>query len=371
MTDTFDITIIGAGVVGLAVAARLSADSKNVLLVEKNRSFGQETSSRNSEVVHAGIYYPAGTLKARLCVSGKKKLYTYCKEHNIPHQRIGKLIVATSREEVGQLEEIKEQAGKNGVETIKEMGRAEIKDMEPQVNAVHALFSGDTGTLDSHALMRCLSLEATDRGVIVAYQSEVTGIDFDGGKYRVEINRGEYGFDTTVLINSAGLFADKIAEQAGMDIDEAGYRLTYCKGSYFSASPSPAIHHLVYPVPGKNTEGLGIHATIDLARRVRFGPDAEYVSVPDYSVPESKRNDFHRSVSRYLPEVRREHLHPDMCGIRPKLQGPGEPFRDFLIREESENGYHGLVNLIGIESPGLTSCLAIADHVAGIVAACR
>lgn len=367
MQEIFDITIIGAGVIGLALAARLSTDYQNILLLEKNRTFGQETSSRNSEVIHAGMYYPTGSLKARFCVEGNRKLYEYCGKHNVPHERVGKLIIAMNQEELGQLHKIKEQADENGVEALQLISNTDIKIKEPFVDGVAALFSQNTGIIDSHALMRSLSIEAEERGVIVAYQSEVTATNFDGEKYHVEINRGEYLIDTKTLINSSGLNSDKVAGSLGIDIDQEGYRLKYCKGSYFTASPSPKISHLIYPVPSKNKEGLGVHATIDLAYRIRFGPDVEYTSEIDYRVDEFKKNIFYQSICKYLPVIEAAHLYPDMCGIRPKLQGPGEPYRDFIIQEESNKGYRGLINLIGIESPGLTSCLPIGEYVASIV----
>lgn len=370
MSDKFDITIIGAGIIGLAIAGKLSEDYKNILLVEKNGSFGQETSSRNSEVIHAGMYYPTGFLKARFCVSGNQWLYDYCTKHNIPHRRTGKLIVATDREEVEQLQRIKKQGDENGVTGLALLSQSEVRKIEPLVNAVKALFSPNTGIIDSHALMRSLSITAENKGVVYAYRSEVTSIKYDGERYRIEISEGDYFFDTKILINAAGLNSDGIAESVGIDIDREDYRLKYCKGSYFTATPSPKINHLLYPVPTKSKEGLGIHATIDLGGRVRFGPDVEYVTKLDYTLDESKKGGFHNSIRNYLPCVDVEHLHPDMCGIRPKLQGPGEPYKDFIIQEESNKGYRGLINLIGIESPGLTACLPIADHVASMVEAC-
>jgi L-2-hydroxyglutarate oxidase LhgO len=370
MPDQFDITIIGAGVIGLAITSRLSEDHRNILLVEKNGSFGQETSSRNSEVIHAGMYYPTGFLKASFCVEGNKRLYDYCGKHNIPNHRIGKLIVATDHEEAEQLQSIKKQGDENGVEGLAFFGRYEVNRMEPLVNAVEALFSANTGIIDSHALMRSLSITVQNNGVVCAYRSEVTSIKYDGKRYRIEVN-GDYFFDTKILINAAGLSADGIAESVGIDIDRAGYRLKYCKGSYFTATPSPKISHLIYPVPTITREGLGIHATIDLGGRVRFGPDVEYVTEINYNLNEAKKIGFHRSIKNYLPCVDVDHLHPDMCGIRPKLQGPGEPYMDFIIQEESDKGYRGLINLIGIESPGLTACMPIADQVASMVAACQ
>ncbi len=368
MHDKFDITIIGAGVVGLAIAARLSSDYKNIVLVEKNKACGMETSSRNSEVIHAGMYYPTGFLKAKLCVAGNNCLYDYCATHAIPHRKIGKLIVATNHDEVAQLQEIKEQGDKNGVDCLAFMSSSQIKKEEPAVTAVEALFSLKTGIIDSHRLMSCLSMRAEVNGAILAYRSDVTAVRFDDGYYFIEINKGEFRFNTKILINAAGLCADRIAEQIGIDVDSVGYRLKYCKGSYFAAHPSPRIAYLVYPVPSKNKEGLGTHATIDLGGRVRFGPDVEYIPAVDYKLDETKRNGFYESIKKYLPSVKLEHLQPDMCGIRPKLQGPGDTYKDFIIQEETDKGYLGLINLIGIESPGLTACLPIADHVATLVA---
>ena len=371
MPDQFDITIIGAGIIGLAIAARLSEDHRKILLLEKNQAFGQETSSRNSEVIHAGMYYPTGFLKARFCVEGNKRLYDYCRKHNVPHKRVGKLIVATNDEEVEQLHEIKKQGDKNNVDKLFFLSQSEVIKMEPLINAIEALSSPNTGIIDSHALMRSLAISAESRGVICAYRAEVTSVKFDGERYRIGINKDEYCLNTKILINAAGLASDRIAEYAGIDIDRENCRLKYCKGSYFTATPSPKISHLIYPVPKKNKEGLGIHATVDLGGRIRFGPDIEYVPNIDYTPDNSKKTSFHHSISCYLPCVEVDDLQADMCGIRPKLQGPGESYKDFIIQEESNKGYPGLINLIGIESPGLTACLPIADYVATIVEACH
>jgi L-2-hydroxyglutarate oxidase LhgO len=216
--------------------------------------------------------------------------------------------------------------------------------------------------------MRSFALTAEEQGAVIAYRSRVTGLHAAPSAYEVEINGGEYRFQTKVLINCAGLYADQIAALAGLDIDKLGYRLKYCKGDYFTISPSPRVRHLVYPVPIKNNEALGIHATIDLNNRVRFGPDSEYVTELSYAIAEEKRSTFYEAIKRYLPRIELSALQPDMSGIRPKLQGPGDPYRDFVIREERDNGCPGLINLIGIESPGMTSCLAIGKHVASLVA---
>jgi L-2-hydroxyglutarate oxidase LhgO len=366
--DTVRITIIGAGVVGLALAETLSTHFPEVLVVEKNEGFGQETSSRNSEVIHAGIYFPADFLKTACCVAGNRLLYDRCRKLGIPHRQIGKLIVANHDAEKATLESLKTQAELNGVPGLTLLGKRQIRALEPEVSAKAALFSPTTGIIDSHRLMRSLLIQAELNGATVAFRSEVTAIHPTGRGYDIEINGDSYRFHSQLVINSAGLHADRIAALAGIDCDRAGYRLKLCKGSYFVASPSPRLSHMVYPVPVKDNVGLGIHATPDLTGRVRFGPDDEYVAEVNYDVDESRRKAFHHSIRQYLPAVAPETLHADMSGIRPKLQGPGEPPRDFVIQEESQAGLPGLINLIGIESPGLTGSLAIAQRVAGLAA---
>jgi len=366
--DTFNITIIGAGVIGLAIAEELSPHHERVLVLEKNISFGQETSSRNSEVIHAGIYYPHGFLKAAFCTDGNQLLYTLCRTRNIPHNRIGKLIVATNEEECEKLASIKKHAEGNGVRDLTLLGKKQILTLEPEVVAKAAIFSPSTGIIDSHSLMRSFYVNAESNGAIVAFRSEVTAIHSENGSYELETNRGEYRFRTKLLINCAGLYSDRIADMAGIDIDRNGYRLNYCKGNYFSASPAPKVHHLVYPVPPENTVSLGIHATRDLGNRIKFGPDSQYVNEIEYSIDEGRKVSFYHSIKKYLPGIKEDALQPDMCGIRPKLQGPGEPYRDFIIKDEKERGHPGLINLIGIESPGLTSCVAIARYLSTLVA---
>lgn len=335
--------------------------------MEKNSGIGQETSSRNSEVIHAGIYYPDDFLKASFCTEGNRLLYALCTKRHIPHKRLGKLIVATDDDECQALEDIRKHAQLNGVSDLSLLGRRQIRTLEPDVKAKAALFSPSTGIIDTHSLMRSFCTKAEDNGAIIACRSEVTSIERENGAFAVETNGGEYRFLTKTLINSGGLHADRIADLAGMDIDKMGYRLKYCKGNYFSMSPAPKLRHLVYPVPPSNTESLGIHATLDLAHRVRFGPDSEYVRLIDYTIDEDRKESFSRSIRKYLPGISTDDLHADMCGIRPKLQGPGEPYRDFVIRDEKDAGYPGLINLIGMESPGLTSCVAIARYVSSLI----
>ena len=366
--DSLNITVIGAGVVGLCIAEELSAKYKRVLLIEKNDGFGQETSSRNSEVIHAGIYYPHGFLKASLCTEGNRLLYDLCRERNIPHKRIGKLIVAVNDEECERLENIKKHAEGNGVSDLTLLGKKQTLTLEQEVSAKAAIYSPSTGIIDSHSLMRSFCINAEKNGAVVALRSKVTAIHAKDGIYELETNGGEYRFHTRVIINSAGLYSDSIAAMAGINIERHGYRLLYCKGNYFSASPAPKLNHLVYPVPPENTESLGIHATLDLGNRVKFGPDSQYIDEIEYSIDEGRRESFYQSIRNYLPGIKPEYLHPDMCGIRPKLQGPGEAYRDFIIRDERDIGYPGLINLIGIESPGLTSCVAIARYVNALVA---
>ena len=366
--DSLNITVIGAGVVGLSIAEELSAKYKRVLLIEKNDGFGQETSSRNSEVIHAGIYYPHGFLKASLCTEGNRLLYDLCRERNIPHKRIGKLIVAINDEECERLENIKKHAEGNGVSDLTLLGKKQTLTLEPEVSAKAAIYSPSTGIIDCHSLMRSFCINAEKNGAVVALRSKVTAIYTKDGIYELETNGGEYRFHTRVIINSAGLYSDSIAAMAGIKIERHGYRLLYCKGNYFSASPAPRLNHLVYPVPPENTESLGIHATLDLGNRVKFGPDSQYIDEIEYSIDEGRRESFYQSIRNYLPGIKLEYLHPDMCGIRPKLQGPGEAYRDFIIRDERDIGYPGLINLIGIESPGLTSCVAIARYVNALVA---
>jgi L-2-hydroxyglutarate oxidase LhgO len=365
--DTVNITIVGAGVIGLAIAEELSQKVDRVLVVEKNDAFGRETSSRNSEVIHAGIYYPLDSLKSRLCVEGNSLLYERCAERAIPHRRLGKLIVATTEEECEKLETIKAHAEQNGVRDLTLLGRKQVLSLEPEVGAMAALFSPHTGIIDSHSLMRSLCMDAEDHGTVLSVQSEVTAIRRGNGSYELETNAGEYRFQSKVLINSAGLHADHIAALAGIDIDRKDYRLKYCKGSYFSLSQPMKLNHLVYPVPPDHADSLGIHATPDMSNHVKFGPDSEYVTEIDYSVDETRRDLFYQAIRKYLPAIDRDALQPDMSGIRPKLQGPGEPVRDFIIKDEKENGLPGMINLIGMESPGLTACIAIARYVSSLV----
>ena len=368
-------TIVGAGVVGLAVAAELSKTRKGILVLERNPSFGQETSSRNSEVIHAGIYYARDSLKARLCVEGNRLLYPLCEQRRIPHRRCGKLIVATEEDEEAILATIQDRARENGVEALEMLSARQIKILEPNVKACAALFSPSTGIIHSHRLMRHYAARANKNGARFVPQTTVSRVEKqDDARYRVHVAYPDGqtdAFASRWVINCAGLESDRIAESLGIDIDAYGYRLHYWKGEYFSLDVPPGfIRHLVYPVPQPNHVGLGVHATIDLSGRVKFGPNATYLPDRDldYSVNPAARQSFYDAACRYLPGIAPDQLHPEMTGIRPKLQKPGDPARDFIIAEESAKGFPGVINLIGIESPGLTASPAIARHVAALVA---
>lgn len=359
------ITIIGAGVVGLAIAAELSRTGNDVIVLERHDYYGRETSSRNSEVIHAGIYYPEGSLKAHLCVEGAAELYRYCEARAIRHRRIGKLIVATSPEEEPELDAVFRSGLRNGCRNLSLIGQQELRTLEPNVKGVSALLSPHTGILDAHGLMQALYLDARAAGTLFSFGSRVSSIEHSSSGYEITVAPETYRFTSDVLINAAGLEADRIAAMAGINVDAAGYRIHFWKGSYFSyAKPSP-VSRLIYPLPHAGLSGLGIHATLDLGGRLRFGPDAEPVDAIDYRVDPSGRDRFYQAAAALITPLERDALAPDMAGIRPKLGGPG--VRDFVICHEVERGLQGLINLIGIESPGLTSCLAIARLVADMV----
>lgn len=366
-----DITIIGAGVVGLAVAARLSGDFGNIVVIEKNKGFGKETSSRNSEVIHSGIYYPRGSLKARLCVEGRQLLYDYCIKNEIPYSKCGKIIVATDREEEKQLPSILEGSKKNGVTSGKQITGEEVRELEPNVEAISALYYPESGIVDSHGLMKELEKEAGRNGVDMAYNNKVTGLRKIDGGYEVTVkdDEGDFTFSSRILINSAGLGAYEISRLMG--IDDPYYRLYFWKGEYWGVGNGKGklVSRLVYPVPETNTTGLGIHATVDLNRGLKLGPNTVYLvdNSEDYTVEHSRRDQFYESARRFLPFLEPDDLHPDQAGIRPKLQKPGDPVRDFIIRNETDKGYTNFINLVGIESPGLTACLAIGDYVKKLI----
>ena len=366
------VTVIGGGVVGLAVARELAATHAPVFLLERNERYGMETSSRNSEVIHAGIYYTPGSLKATLCVEGKHLLYDLCEKHEIPHRKCTKVITATTQDELEQLESILAKGNENGA-GLSMLTSIEVRKLEPQIATMGGVFSPTTGIISAHSLMDFFAHQFRDRGGEILLRCTVNGIarTADGYRISMEEHGGPTEFTSAAVVNAAGLESDTIASLAGIDVDAAGYRLSYCKGSYFALPGSyrSAVQRLVYPVP--TPYSLGVHAVLDLTGRIRFGPDAEYLSGRelDYTVDERKRAMFAESVRRILPFVRDEDLTPDLAGIRPKLQRENEPPKDFVIQEESARGLPGFVNLIGIESPGLTASPAIARMVAGLLPA--
>ncbi|MCK4912392.1 MAG: NAD(P)/FAD-dependent oxidoreductase [Candidatus Omnitrophica bacterium] len=365
--DRIKIVVVGAGVIGLAVACELSKKHKDILVIEKNPSFGQETSSRNSEVIHAGIYYPKDSLKANTCLLGKKLLYEYCQKNNIGYRKTGKLIAITNDNEREPLERLLKNGLENGVEDLKIISKEEIKKIEPNIGAQAAISSPSTGIIDSHSLMKSLLSEFKSRDGQVAYNAEVVGIDkiSAGFKVSVEDIDGLLNFSSLIVVNASGLNSDKASEMVGIRKDEC--RIKYCKGDYFRVHNNKAklISRLIYPLP--KTEALGVHATLDLGQGLRLGPDDEYVDKIYYDIDESKKESFYENIKALLPFIKLEDLGSDTSGIRPKLQGPGQDFRDFVIEDESHNGFDGFINLIGIESPGLTASLAIAKEVEKIV----
>lgn len=361
------VTVIGGGVVGLAIAAELAPRYSPLFLLERNAKYGQETSSRNSEVIHAGIYYPAGSLKASLCVEGREMLYRLCEANDIPHRRVTKIITATKPEEEPELDRLYKAGTTNGA-PLEFLTAAQVHALEPNVTTVGGLLSPSTGIISAHGLMDYYHHTARHNGAEIQLRCTVVGLERVSDGYRLTIDEGGElsTFTSEWVINAAGLESDTIAALAGIDVDAAGYRLHYCKGSYFAlpGSMRALVSRLVYPVPTKHS--LGVHVVIDLGGRLKFGPDVEYLPdrTPDYEVNPAKRHAFAESVRRILPAINDEDLTPDMSGIRPKTQAPGDPAHDFTIRHEIERGLPGLINLIGMESPALTASPAIARHVA-------
>jgi L-2-hydroxyglutarate oxidase LhgO len=366
----FDVAVIGGGVVGMACAARLARQGRSVVLLERHARSGQETSSRNSGVIHAGLYYPTGTLKALTCVEGRELLYQRCRKRGINYKKTGKLLVATAPEEEAKLAAIHARALANGAGGVALVDQKEVQRLEPRVSAISALWSPESGIVDVHELLYSYQKEALDHGAQLVFRTEVEGID-----------RAPHGFDLSTrskgerarlgcrtLVNSAGLLADGVAQRPGLDIDALSYRYHWCKGDYFALAPElrGLVSHLVYPAPVH--AGLGIHITFDLGGKMTLGPDTEYVAELSYQVDPDKRSKFAAAARRYLPDLRDHQLSPDYAGIRPKLQGPNDEFRDFVIEDASPHGVPGLINLLGIESPGVTASEAIAERASALIA---
>jgi len=363
--EKVDIAIIGAGVLGLAAAARLSAEDRTVVVLDAAERYGTATSSRNSEVVHAGIYYPPGSLKSRLCHEGRKRLYDLAAQGSVWVKKTGKFIVAVNGEEVKRLESIKTSAQTAGAEGLRLVDGAYVRSKIPQLKVEAALWSPETGIVDSEDLMGYYHRRAEDRGAIFLFENAVTAASRKAGGYVLAFGKDREELHARFVVNAAGLYSDKIAEMAGIDIDAAGYRIHWCKGHYFRYKKNIAMPHLVYPVPV--THGLGIHLTPDRQGRVRLGPDTKFVDKIDYDVPADLAETFAESVRRYWPDIKARDLDPDTAGIRPKLSAPDEGPKDFVVREEADKDLPGWINLIGVESPGLTASAAVADEVAAMV----
>jgi L-2-hydroxyglutarate oxidase LhgO len=366
--DKVDCVVVGAGVIGLAVARRLAQAGREVIVLEAAEGIGTVTSSRNSEVIHAGIYYRAGSWMARMCVSGKLALYRYCSEHGIPHKNCGKLIVATSPKETEKLQSIKAHAEANGVLDMQMLSGQAARTLEPALNCDAALLSPSTGIVDSHAYMLALRGEAEDAGAAFAFHTPLLRARAAGGA--IEIDAGGAApmrLECRLLVNAAGLSATAVARSIdGMPIEKIPPAYL-AKGNYFSCGAKAPFSRLIYPVPEPG--GLGVHLTLDMAGQARFGPDVEWIETIDYTVDPARAERFYPAIRKYWPSLPDGALMPSYSGIRPKIVPPAVAVQDFLIQGPRDHGIDGLINLFGIESPGLTSSLSIADHVGELAGA--
>jgi len=367
-----ECVVVGAGVIGLAIARELAARSHEVIVLEKQPAIGMEISSRNSEVIHGGIYYPKDSLKARLCVEGKHLLYEYCADHGIPHKRLGKLIVAVTEAELEGLEGVRGAAHQNGVSDVDHLTLDAVRELEPEVRCAGALLSPSTGIVDSHSLMLALQGDAEERGAMIAFHSHLMGCETinDGFELAIEYRDASSSGETfklrcDMLINAAGLGAQDVASRiSGISSDDIP-PLYLARGCYFTMAGHSPFQHLIYPMP--DHASLGVHVTLDIGGHTRFGPDVEWIDAITYDVDPSRGTAFYEAVRRYYPALRDGSLQPGYSGIRPKIQAPGEPAADFVIDGPGSHGIPGLVNLFGIESPGLTATLAIADYVSQLL----
>lgn len=358
-----DAIIIGAGVVGLVIGRELALSGKSVILLEKESEFGSATSSRNSEVIHAGLYYPLGSLKARLCVEGKKRLYDYCESHGVAYRRCGKLIVATTAEEIPLIEQLQQRGRENGCDDLTLISARDAIVMEPALACESALYSPSTGIIDSHGYMLALLGDIEDAGGSIAYQAPFLRAVSERGTFRVFVGGAEpVELTCDMLINAAGLVAPHVAGLIEGLSPMHVPRAYYAKGSYFSLKGKSPFSRLIYPAP--HSHGLGVHLTLDIAGQARFGPDIEWIDAIDYAVDPSRSAGFDDAIRRYWPGLPDDALQPAYSGIRPKISGPDEAAMDFRIDGPETHGVPGLINLFGIESPGLTASLAIALEVA-------
>ena len=363
--DSIECIVIGAGVVGLAVARALALAGREVIVLEAADAIGTETSSRNSEVIHAGIYYAKDSLKAVHCVAGKHKLYKFCASHGVPHRRCGKFIVAASEAELAVLDGIKARAAANGVDDLEEIDGATAQEAEPALRCAGALVSPSTGIIDSHSLMLAYQGEAEDHGAMIAFHARVEQGEVGGNRKTLDVRLADgeiMRISCDLLVNAAGLGAQPLSRRLTGLPPESVPPLHFCKGSYFSLLGKQPFSRLIYPVP--DSASLGVHVTVDLAGQVRFGPDQEWVDDIAYDVDPKRADVFYDAVRKYFPALADGALQPAYSGMRPKIQSPDEPARDFMIQGPDEHGVNGLVNLYGIESPGLTASLSLADAVA-------
>ena len=352
----FDAVVIGAGVVGLAIANEIADIFDNVLVVEKESDFGQHVSSRHSGVIHSGIYYDNNSLKANLCVEGNSLLYNFCKEKEIDHLNCGKLIVGHDENDLEKLIKLKGKGVKNGVKGLEILDSKEAKQKEPLVKCKNALWVPSTGVIDSHGLMQSLEDNCQNKGVVIQYNSEVESLNYKSEKYSLRLKSEDTIIESKYIINSAGLWCDSIANMLGIN----DYKIHYCKGDYYGSKSKKQYNCLIYPLPEKY--GLGVHSVIQLDGSVSFGPNAYYVNELDYGIDSKFLDVFYNSINKYL-DINKEDLYPDYTGIRPKPFGKGEDPKDFIIKNEVELGFPNMINLVGIESPGLTCSLAIGKYV--------
>ena len=365
--ETVDCVVVGAGVVGLAVARSLALAGREVLILDAAEAIGTETSSRNSEVIHAGIYYPAGSLMARFCVAGRRMLYAYCARKGVAHRNCGKLIAATNAQEDAMLAGIKRRAEANGVEGMQVLTSAEAIALEPHLHCTSALLSASTGIIDSHAFMLALQGDAENAGAMPVFRSPVERGRRFGDGIEIDVGGAEpMSLRCRLLVNSAGLHAPGFAQRIkGMPADRVP-ETYYAKGNYFTLSGRSPFSRLIYPVPVPG--GLGVYLTIDLGGQARFGPDVEWIEAIDYTVDPHRADGFYAAVRKYWPALKDGALQPGYAGIRPKIVPKGAPAQDFVVQGPQTHGVPGLINLFGIESPGLTAALAIAEHVLEVAA---
>jgi L-2-hydroxyglutarate oxidase LhgO len=366
LSDRIDCAVIGAGVVGLAIARELALSGREVIIIEAEDAIGTHTSSRNSEVIHAGIYYPSGSLKARLCVEGKHLLYDYCRMHDVPHANTGKVIVACDESEISAVGSYIDKARASGVDDLRWLSARELAEMEPAVRCVAGVYSPSTGIVDSHALMLALQGDAENAGAATVFKSPVLRGEASASGIVLEIGGSEpMRIACNIVVNCGGLCATQVARSIEGIPPHTIPKAWYAKAHYYTLSGKAPFRHLVYPVA--HAAFLGVHVTLDLGGQVRFGPDLDWIEGVDYRFDESREPLFYQAIRRYYPDLKDGQLQPGYTGIRPKISGPDEPAADFRIDGPADHGIAGLVNLYGIESPGLTASLAIARHVRSLL----